>query len=233
MAVTADKIISNASLCGIEVGMEKAELLSRYSNAVLEQNRFFNLTGITEENEFVTRHITDSLVCAMRPEVTGKVADVGTGAGFPGAVIGILKDEVSITLIEATGKKLSFASGMLDEMGIRCTAMHSRAEDAAKTMPGISFDCVTARGLAVLPAAMEYCLPLVKTGGYFIAMKNSGSYIRERSGRAEKLLGTGRPQVIQYTLPDGAEHELIIFKKLRQCSPGYPRRSDRIRKDPL
>lgn len=230
--VTAEYIRSEAQSCGMALSEEKAGMLCSYAEAVEETNRHFNLTAITSEEEFVTRHIIDSLFCAERPEIAGKVADVGTGAGFPGSVIGIVRD-VELTLIEATEKKLDFAIDQMKKFGRTCCGIHSRAEDAARTELRESFDCVVSRGVASLPVLLEYCVPLVRKGGYFIAMKGEGAYEEERTETSERLLGVEIAEIVPYVLRSGIKHELVIYKKTKKTDDRYPRRGDRIRKSPL
>ena len=230
--ITAELIQKRASELGITIDGGTAAKLFAYYQAVESTNKQFNLTAITTPEEFLERHIMDSLVCASRPEVSGKVADVGTGAGFPGAVIGIVKD-VDLTLIEATQKKVDFAAMELRMLGRPCTKIHARAEDAARSEFRETFDCVTSRGVAALPVLLEYCVPLVKTGGYFIAMKGAGAFEEERSEKAEKVLGVELHEVIHYVLKNGVKHDLIIYKKTAPTGDAYPRRGDRIRKSPL
>ena len=230
--ITADYIKNRASELGIELDDMKAARLYAYYQAVEETNKQFNLTAITTPEEFAERHIMDSLVCAERPEVAGRVADVGTGAGFPGAVIGITKD-VDLTLIEATQKKVDFAAMELSMLDRPCRKVHARAEDAARSELRESFDCVTSRGVASLPVLLEYCVPLVRVGGYFIAMKGTGAFEEERSASAEKILGVELQEVVHYVLKDDVRHDLIIYKKVAPTGEKYPRRGDRIRKSPL
>ena len=140
----------------------KLDDLDRYAGEVAETNKQFNLTAITDPDDMEVRNIIDCLsVVPLIPE-GARVADVGTGAGFPGMVIRIIRDDVDMTLIEATNKKLEFVCRTAEKLGYKVAGTHMRSEEAARSALRGSFDVVTARAVAPLPVLLEYTLPLLK-----------------------------------------------------------------------
>ena len=210
------------------------ETLARYGDAVLEKNEVMNLTAITEPEAFVDKHLLDSMRCAALAEVAGEVCDVGSGAGFPSAVTAALKPDVNMTMVDATAKKLSFVKQTCAELGIKATTLHARAEELGRAQKRESFDCVTARAVAALPTLCELCLPLVKVGGHFVAMK--GPDAAEELAAAEgaiRRLGGELARSEEYTLPDGSRRALVVIKKIFPPPPKFPRPGGKIAKSPL
>ena len=210
-------------------------LLCSYAKAVLEKNEVMNLTAITDPEAFWQRHILDSLACSALPECHGKVADVGTGAGFPGAVIAVVRDDARVTMIDSTQKKLTFVQSSCDELGIAAKTLHARAEELAhKAEYRERYDFITARAVANLASLVELCLPLVRVGGYFAAMK--GPDAAEELAAAKKaisLLGGTVRRSEKYTLPGGDVREIIIIEKTAPTPQKYPRAGAKISKKPL
>ena len=210
-------------------------LLCRYAQAVLKKNEVMNLTAITEPEAFWQRHILDSLACAALPECSGRVADVGTGAGFPGAVIAAVRDDAQVTMIDSTAKKLAFVQQSCDELRIDATTLHARAEEIAhKAEYRERYDFICARAVANLASLVELCLPLVRVGGYFASMK--GPDAAEELAAAKKaisLLGGTVRRSAKYTLPGGDVREIIIIEKTAPTPQKYPRAGAKIAKKPL
>lgn len=205
--------------------------LTEYLRLMLIANEQFNLTAIKDPAEAVEKHLLDCLIAAALPQVTGSVADVGTGGGFPAVVIKALKPECRVTAIDATEKKLNFVAESSSRCGIPCHTAHIRAEDAGRD-PAYreKFDCVTARAVAALPMLCEYCLPLVRVGGHFVAMKAAGAEaeIAAAQGAIAKLGGV-IAGIKQVSLPTAGERVLIIIKKAGHTPPCYPRKQKEIK----
>ncbi|MCL1862886.1 MAG: 16S rRNA (guanine(527)-N(7))-methyltransferase RsmG, partial [Defluviitaleaceae bacterium] len=150
---------------------EQYAMLEAYKARVLEVNQYMNLTRITEETDFAVKHIIDSLTLLPFIGHGASLIDIGTGAGFPGMVLGIMRDDLKVTLLDSLRKRVNFLRQTADMLGlpdIEC--VHARAEDFAKTK---TFDICTARAVASLDKLAAYALPLVKKGGLFLAMKGN------------------------------------------------------------
>ena len=213
------------------------ERLSFYGDFLAEYNQKVNLTAITDPEGILVKHFEDSLALLpyLPEEKTISLADVGTGAGFPGVVLLIARPDLSLTLIEATEKKLRFLELLLSHLSLSAQLCHRRAEEAGRD-PAFreAFDAVSARAVASLSVLSEYCLPLVKPGGRFLAMK---SMLAQKeladSRRAIALLGAETEKQIDYRLSNGDARSLIVIKKISQISSKYPRPTSVIRKRPL
>ena len=227
-------LIRTAADYGIPLEETKAKEIAAYCDAVLETNKLFNLTAITEPAEMMEKNALDCLTVLPYLPGSGAVADVGTGAGFPGAIIRIVRPDLAVTLIEATDKKLRFVVRTLTEMGMEVNGVHLRGEEAARDIYREYFDAVTARAVASLPALLEYALPLVKTGGVLLAMKGAGAEDEIKAAqRALSILGGEVEEVRSLELPTAGERNIVVIRKVRETPARYPRPSKNIRKDPL
>lgn len=227
---------------GMEITDETAGKLSQYYEMVVEKNKVMNLTAITEEEEFLAKHFVDSLSLAKVCDLTKKdycVIDVGTGAGFPGLVLAICFPELDITLFDSLQKRLTFLEEVITELGLdreHVRTLHGRAEDLGhdKKYRG-SCDLVLARAVANLSTLSEYCLPLAKKGGQFIAYKTADAEKEAAdSKKAITLLGGALTGVEKFTLP-GTDYEraFIIIKKEKDTPAKYPRKAGTPQKEPL
>lgn len=211
---------------------QAVDKLLAFSDCLLETNKVMNLTAVTDPLEVVTRHFLD---CApLAPYAAGKtVVDVGCGAGFPGMPLALLTD-AQVTLLDALGKRINFLNGVIAQLGIEnAHAVHARAEEFG---PREGFDLVTSRAVARLNVLAELSLPLVKVGGYFIAMKAVGSDEEiEQAKKAFSLLGGSLEQVVDYDVPmaDDRKSRLVIVRKVRPTPKKYPRRFQKISAQPL
>ena len=230
--IDKQRLSADAAAFGMVADDEQISLLAGYCGKLIETNRFLNLTAITEPREIEIKHLLDSILCSSLPELSGEVADVGTGGGFPGVVLKVMRPELNLTLIDSTGKKLRFIEGACCELGIGLKTIHGRAEELAR---GSSRDSFVARAVAQLSSLCELCLPLVKVGGYFVAMK--GPEIQdelERAANAIKLLGGKTERTEIFELPDGGgTRTIIIIKKISQTPTRYPRGGKNITNSPL
>ncbi len=209
--------------------------LDRYAALLVDYNRKVNLTAITAPEGIEDRHFVDSLIFAAQPEVAGRLADVGSGAGFPGVVAKIYKPDLALTLLEPTGKRLDFLRLLCAELGLTgVTFLKERAEEAARKPWRESFDVVCARAVAALPALCEYCLPLVRVGGTFLALKGPDAGAEcDAAAHAITVLGGRLSDVRACTLPDGSARRLVICQKISQTPTKYPRGGGQIAKKPL
>lgn len=232
-----EKLINEAKGLGIKVTAEQAEKFQRYMELLTEWNEKLNLTAITGPEEIVEKHFIDSLtlLLACRPKEGGKLLDVGTGAGFPGVPVKIMRPDLEVTLLDGSNKRLNFLGQLCGELGIECRRVHKRAEEAGldKYMRE-SYDLVTARAVAQLRVLCEYCLPLVKMKGFFVAMKGPGAGDElEEAKNALNILGGDKVEVRQFELPTAGERNLIVVRKLSFTPKGYPRHGGTISKHPL
>ena len=217
----------------IELTETQLEQLDKYAEILVDYNEKVNLTAITDPQGIEEKHFLDSLLFAKNPLVKGKVADVGTGAGFPGIVTKIYKPEIDLTLIEPTGKRCTFLQYALDTLGLEGSVVKERAEEAARKQWREQFDVVTARAVADMRVLSEYCIPLAKVGGYFIAMKGDGEKELAPAMKAIEKLGGKYESMETFSLPDESKRCLIISRKAKETPKVYPRNGGKIAKAPL
>ena len=208
-----------------------------YYNELVEVNKYMNLTAITEKNEVYNKHFLDSLEIVRAIDASGKftLCDVGSGAGFPSIPLAIVSDNVEVTIIDALNKRITFLNSLVKKLQLEnVIALHKRAEDFAKEKRE-AFDVVTARAVARLNVLAELCLPLVKLGGLFIAMKGqSGSEELNEAQSALKTLGGEVIKTIEFDLPnDAGKREIIVVKKVKKTPQKYPRIFAKIKEKPL
>ena len=221
-----------------ELGLDaaKAEALEAFARAVLERNRVMNLTAITIDADFARLHLLDSAALLSVADFSGKhVIDVGTGAGFPGVPLRILCDSVHMTLLDSTGKRIDFLRETCLALGLTgVDCVHARAEEFAATQRE-SYDIATSRAVAGLSVLCELCLPLVKVGGQFLAMKGVDSDAElEGAMDAIEKLGGKLADVVDYTIPTGdVRHRVIVIDKIIPTPKQYPRPYGQIKKKPL
>lgn len=211
--------------------------LDRYAEMLVETNKSFNLTAITEPCDVTVKHFADCLsifAFADIPE-NAKLIDVGTGAGFPGLVIKLFRPDIDVTFLDSTRKKLGFIDSVLKETGMTGETVHLRAEEAA-VLPKYRerFDFATARAVAALPVLSEYCLPFVKVGGEFISMKSAESSEEIKSAEAAvKILGGEISGDNVFNLVENMPRRIITVKKKSQTPTRYPRKTAQIAKKAL
>lgn len=228
---------TEAAVFGIVVDETALERFDRYSEELVRVNEHLNLTAITEPTEVLYKHWLDSLAVLryVEPKDGAKCIDVGTGAGFPGVALLIARPDLRMTLLDSTRKKLTFIAETLETLGLSAETLHLRAEEAGQMASyREQFDLVTARAVANLRELCEYCLPFLKVGGTFAAMKSVRT--DEEIAEAQKalhLLGGKIGSVQTFTLPYAGERTLILIKKISQTPPKYPRPSAKIAKQPL
>lgn len=233
--IDKNRLEAKCAALGIALTGPMLDALDQYAEILVEYNQKVNLTAITDPEGIEDKHFADSLLLANLPETAGKLVDVGTGAGFPGVVAKIFKPELQLTLMEPTGKRVEFLKYVCAQLGLSSVEFaKERAEEAARKVWREQFDVATARGVAALPMLSEYCLPLVKVGGVFLAMKGPGAAEElAESGAALKKLGGKGSGVAEFHLPGGDVRNIIRIKKISQTPPVYPRNGGKIAKSPL
>jgi 16S rRNA (guanine527-N7)-methyltransferase len=208
--------------------------LMRYADLLVEKNKVMNLTAITEPADIATLHFLDSAALLTLADFKGKtVADIGTGAGFPGMPLKIVEPSIRLTLLDSLNKRIDFLKEVCDELGYTdVDCVHSRAEEfAAKHRE--SFDFATSRAVANFQLLTELCLPLVKVGGKFLAMK--GAQTREEAEEAKAAIGHLGGKIAgfyEYTVAD-VTHYAVIIEKVKPTPAQYPRAFAKIKKSPL
>ncbi|MBE6820461.1 MAG: 16S rRNA (guanine(527)-N(7))-methyltransferase RsmG [Ruminococcaceae bacterium] len=230
-------LISDAERLGISLTDEQLSRFETLSDLLVEQNKTMNLTAITDPDGIAVKHFADSISVLTAAELPqgAKVLDVGTGAGFPGIPLLIMRPDLDLTMIDSTAKKLKYVENTVNELGLMATTLHTRAEEAGQSKEyREKFDFVCSRAVAALNVLCEYCLPFVRQNGLFIAMK--GAKAQEEIDGAKsaiKLLGGKIIAEKSFSLSDGGERTLVVIKKISQIPPKYPRPSAQIAKKPL
>ena len=215
---------------------EKREQFDAYRALILEYNQKYNLTTILEEKEMLFKHFLDSAMGADLFKKGAKVAEIGSGAGFPSIPLKILREDLSFDLFESVGKKCEFLQVVVDNLGFQNVHIYNiRAEDGARDGKFRErYDHATARAVARMNTLSEYCLPFVKVGGSFIAYKSGDVTEIEEAVSAYKTLGAKCAKVIPYSLPEGVgERVLAVIEKTKPTPPRYPRGQGKERKNPL
>lgn len=210
--------------------------LQYYLKMLVETNQYMNLTAIVSPPEVWTKHFLDSAVVLRHLSLPlgASVIDVGTGAGFPGMVLGILRPDLHMVLLDSLQKRVQFLEEVKTLMGLANVAcIHARAEQAGQSdQYREQFDLAIARAVAALPVLTEYCLPFVKVGGRFAAMKGPSETAADAEQVAQTLGGILAGE-IAYSLADAGQRKLILVEKTGHTQKQYPRRGDKIRKHPL
>lgn len=212
---------------------EKKEKFSLFYNILKEYNEKFNLTAITEEKEVYIKHFIDSLLGEKC--ISGKkMIDIGSGGGFPAIPIKILKDDVFLTLVEATGKKCEYLKILSEKLELKnVEVINARAEELAFNKNyREKFDVCTARAVAKLNILCEYCLPYIKVGGEFVAFKGVATEEIKEAENAVKTLGGVIKKVERFDL-EGATRDIVLIEKIKPTEIKYPRSNGKIRKNPL
>ena len=233
--IDKNRLEQKAAGYGISLTGAQLDQLDVYAQVLVEYNQKVNLTAITDPEGIEDKHFVDSLLFASQPQVAGRMVDVGTGAGFPGIVAKIYKPDLELTLMEPTGKRVTFLQYACEQLGLTGVEFaKERAEEAARKQWREAFDLAGARAVAALPVLAEYCLPLVKVGGCFLSMKGSAGAdeLTAAKGAIHKL-GGKLVTMQELTLPNGDPRSLILCEKIGTTPSVYPRNGGKIAKAPL
>lgn len=209
----------------------------QYAVLLKEWNKKVNLTAITDDEGIAVKHFIDSIsiLKCLTPDKHLQLMDIGTGAGFPGIPLKIMRPDINLTLLDSLNKRLVFLDEVGKQLGMEALLVHSRAEESAqKDQYREKYDAVVSRAVANLPALCEYCIPYVKCGGVFISMKGpDGENELKAAENAIRLLGAKTDRIFKMTLPDESSRTVIIIKKTGNTPSKYPRRGQKINKNPL
>ncbi len=205
-----------------------------YFNELIKYNKHTNLTAITEKKEVFIKHFLDSCLSVKYIKPNSSVVDIGTGAGFPGIPLKIVRNDINLYLVDSLNKRITFLNELQKMLNIEYTTYHARAEDFCK-INRECFDVCVSRAVAKLNTLIEYCLPLIKVGGIFIAYK--GNNIKEEITQAKKALNILGGEIInieKFDLPENMGlRNLIIIKKIKNTPNKYPRGKNLPKKTPL
>lgn len=221
----------------IEINDEQIKSFEKYMSLLLEWNEKINLTAITQPEEVKLKHFVDSLTVLKYINDDDRVIDIGTGAGFPGIPLKIMKENAKITLLDSLNKRINFLNIVIETLNLRnIQAIHGRAEEIARNkLYREKYDVVVSRAVANLSTLTEYMLPFVKVGGKCICMK--GANVNEELKKAKnaiKELGGELERVDNFYLSDnGNERNIIVIKKIEETKSKYPRKAGTPSKEPL
>jgi 16S rRNA (guanine527-N7)-methyltransferase len=238
------RLIEGAKALGIQLSAEQRAAFQIYYEELVAWNQRFNLTAITDYEQVQIRHFLDSLSCLMADEVrltlrqpSVRVIDVGSGAGFPGIPLKLVCPDAQLTLVEATGKKVTFLEHMIQRLQLRgIQAVKARAEELAHDSAyREKYDLAVARAVAELPVVVEFALPFCRTGGWTVAQKGeSGAAEAWNASHAIALLGGELRRVLPVQLPGLPEDRTLVIIRKRSPTPeSYPRRPGIPNKRPL
>jgi 16S rRNA (guanine527-N7)-methyltransferase len=207
-----------------------------YFRELVEYNQKVNLTAITEKEEVYIKHFYDSCLANQFIPNNAKVVDIGTGAGFPGVPLKILRQDIDLHLVDSLNKRITFLDYLSKCLNVQYSTYHSRAEDfCSSTTYRENFDVCVSRAVAKLNTLAEYCLPLVKVGGIFIAYKAGDIKDEIESSRnAINILGGEIKEIKEFKLPNNmGDRTLIIIKKIKNTNKKYPRNKNLPKINPL
>lgn len=233
-----EPLLKGAGLLGYQLNELQQQQLVEFYHNLIETNKQVNLTSIVEAQEVAEKHFLDSLTCfSLIPAGTKKLIDVGTGAGFPGLVLKIYQPQLELVLLDSLQKRVDYLNNLIDLLQLEnITAIHGRAEDIGRhSMHREKYDVVVSRAVANLSTLSEYCLPLVKVTGSFIAMKGPKAQQEIMAAhKAIQTLGGQLTEVSEFSLPlSKEERTLIKIKKVAATPAKYPRRAGMPAKKPI
>lgn len=231
-----EKTIENSEKILYQITVEHKEKFEAFRAYLLEYNKKYNLTAITEEKDMLYKHFFDSLAGKTFLRQNSKVAEIGSGAGFPSIPLKIVRDDLSFYLFESVGKKCDFLHVIVDNLGLQNVYIYNmRAEDAARqVIHREKYDYVLARAVAAMNTLAEYCMPFIKVGGEFIAYKSGDVTEIQGAEKALKILGGQKAEIYPYSLPENyGERVVAAVKKVKNTPDKYPRGNGKERKNPL
>lgn len=234
--MTLEKFKEELKKISINITDLQLEQLDLYYQMLIEYNSVMNLTAITEKQEVYLKHFYDSATLIKIIDLSKEetLCDVGTGAGFPGLVLKILYPNLNVTLVDSLNKRINFLNQVIEKLNLKdITTVHARCEDYAKEHRE-KFDIVTSRAVAHLSPLLEFSIPLVKVGKYFIPMKGKVETELLEIKEAIKILDVELVETKEFVLPEEKSQRTILkFKKLKKTNKKYPRRFGEIKKKHL
>lgn len=232
-----EKLINGLENINIEIDEKTAEKFMIYMRELVSWNEKVNLTAITEPDEIITKHFLDSAAAAEYIGKNASVIDVGCGAGFPGLVLKLIRNDINLTLLDSLEKRLKFLDCVIKETETDCTSLlHMRAEDGGRDKKyREKFDVAVSRAVANMAVLCEYCLPFVKPGGKFIALKGPKTAEELKSAEtAIKRLGGKVVGVYESKIPyTDLEHTVVVTEKVSGTPAQYPRKAGTPSKKPI
>lgn len=235
-AIDKTRLLRLFSSQNIHISEAQAEQFENYAGLLVEWNQKINLTAITEPQEIEEKHFLDSCLPFADIDIPefASVVDVGTGAGFPGIPLKIIRPDIGLTLVDSLQKRITFLETVCAQLGVMAKTIHGRAEELGRSDMRESFDIATARAVARLSVLCEYCLPFVKVGGVFVALKGRDCAEEIRLAyTAIKTMGGEILKTVGYSLPSGDGRTAVIIKKVKPTPPAYPRTKAKMEKKPL
>lgn len=228
------KFIKKCNELGVELSEKQLELLDFLYNRLVFENEKFNLTTITEKEDVYFLHFLDSLAGVPYIPENANVIDVGSGGGFPAIPIKIARDDITLTMVDSVTKKVNYLNTTVSSLSLEnAHAIHTRIEDLARTEKRESYDVVTARAVAKLNTLAEYCLPLIKINGLFIAYKSYSDEEIKEAENAIKILGGKIEEIISVDILPDHTRTLIIIRKIEPTPKKYPRGKNKERTSPI
>ena len=226
-----DTLMAEAARLGLELSSEQTAQFCAFGEALIEKNKVMNLTAITEPQAVAKLHFADCLALLNMTDFHGKsVIDVGCGAGFPGVPLKIGEPSIRLTLLDSLQKRITWLTELLPTLGVEAKCVAARAEEYGYRE---QFDIATSRAVARLPILAELCLPFVKMGGCFLAMKAAAAEEElQEAKRAIAVLGGKLERVAEYEI-DGATRRVLVVRKVKPTPAQYPRRFAKIKQSPL
>lgn len=231
-------LFEEAKKLDIYLNESQLEKFKIYMDFLLEYNSHTNLTTITDPNDIMIKHFLDSIILNKFCDVPkkAKVVDVGTGAGFPGVPIKIFRSDIELTLVDSLNKRIKFLNELMEKINLNADIIHARAEELSHNFEyREKYDLAVSRAVAPLNVLCEYCLPYVKVGGFFVALKGSNADEEiQNSKKAIKILDGKIEKIETFELPQNKGfRSILIIKKVSKTPQKYPRLNSKISKTPL
>lgn len=235
--VLEQTLMKESEKLGVVLNVEQVDRFIKYADLLVEKNKVMNLTAITDPLNIAIKHFIDSIMLEKLYDFScnAKVIDVGSGAGFPGVPLGIVREDIKLTLLDSLNKRVNFLKDVCDLVNVNAECVHARAEDLGRNNGyREKFDVAVSRAVASMNVLAEYAIPFVSVGGVFLAMK--GPNLKDELDLAKEAilkLGGIVEDVIEYQLQDQNKRTLVVVRKISHTNLIYPRSSAKISKRAL